>query len=88
MFEQQEFGRHFLNGLVVAGTVVIFSALIAFLAATAVTRFRFHFRTTLLIMFLVARTVSAEARMLPLFLLMRDFGQPNTLFSFRRAVKG
>ncbi|MGW4974513.1 sigma factor, partial [Streptomyces albidoflavus] len=30
-------------------------ALIAFLAATAVTRFKFRFRTTLLIMFLVAQ---------------------------------
>jgi ABC-type glycerol-3-phosphate transport system permease component len=49
VFEQQEFGRYFLNSLVVACGVVIVSALIAFLAATAVTRFRFRFRTTLLI---------------------------------------
>ena len=40
VFEQNEFGRYFVNSLVVACTVVVVSALIAFLAATAVTRFR------------------------------------------------
>ncbi|HEY9330171.1 MAG TPA: carbohydrate ABC transporter permease, partial [Streptomyces sp.] len=72
VFEQQDFGRYFLNSLLVAGTVVIASALIAFLAATAVTRFRFKFRTTLLIMFLVAQMVPVEALTIPLFFLMRD----------------
>ncbi|REE61087.1 carbohydrate ABC transporter membrane protein 2 (CUT1 family) [Streptomyces sp. 3212.3] len=79
VFGQQEFGRYFLNSLVVAGCVVVASALIAFLAATAVTRFRFRFRTTLLIMFLVAQTVPVEALAIPLFFLMRDLGQLNTL---------
>ena len=78
MFGQQDFGRYFLNSLVVAGTVVIVSALIAFLAATAVTRFRFRFRTTLLIMFLVAQMVPVEALTIPLFFLMRDFGAART----------
>jgi N,N'-diacetylchitobiose transport system permease protein len=81
VFGQQEFGRYFLNSLVVAGCVVIASALIAFLAATAVTRFRFRLRTTLLIMFLVAQMVPVEALTIPLFFLMRDFGQLNTLGS-------
>ncbi|MEV7142248.1 carbohydrate ABC transporter permease [Streptomyces tauricus] len=79
VFGQQEFGRYFLNSLVVAVTVVAVSALIAFLAATAVTRFRFRFRTTLLIMFLVAQMVPIEALTIPLFFQMRDFGQLNTL---------
>ncbi|WP_159768003.1 carbohydrate ABC transporter permease [Streptomyces sp. HM190] len=76
---QQEFGRYFLNSLVVACAVVIASGLIAFLAATAVTRFRFRFRTTLLIMFLIAQAVPVEALTIPLFFLMRDTGQLNTL---------
>jgi N,N'-diacetylchitobiose transport system permease protein len=76
---QQEFGRYFLNSVVVACAVVIASALIAFLAATAVTRFRFRFRTTLLIMFLIAQMVPVEALTIPLFFLMRDAGQLNTL---------
>ena len=72
---QEDFGRYFLNSLLVAGVVVVASALIAFLAATAVTRFRFRFRTTLLIMFLVAQMVPVEALTIPLFFLMRDAGQ-------------
>ncbi|KAF4409630.1 carbohydrate ABC transporter permease, partial [Streptomyces lycii] len=74
VFEQHDFGRYFLNSLFVAGVVVIASALIAFLAATAVTRFRFKYRTTLLIMFLVAQMVPVEALTIPLFFLMRDVG--------------
>ncbi|WP_326608472.1 carbohydrate ABC transporter permease [Streptomyces sp. NBC_01800] len=81
VLEQHDFGRYFLNSLIVAGTVVVASALVAFLAATAVTRFRFRFRTTLLIMFLIAQMVPVEALTIPLFFLMRDFGQLNTLGS-------
>ncbi|MBB1258993.1 carbohydrate ABC transporter permease [Streptomyces alkaliterrae] len=81
VFEQQDFGRYFLNSLLVAGTVVLASALIAFLAATAVTRFRFRFRTTLLIMFLIAQMVPIEALTIPMFFLMRDAGLLNTLGS-------
>lgn len=81
VFEQQDFGRYFLNSLVVAGAVVLASALIAFLAATAVTRFKFRFRTTLLIMFLIAQMVPIEALTIPMFFLMRDAGLLNTLGS-------
>jgi N,N'-diacetylchitobiose transport system permease protein len=74
VFWQEDFGRYFLNSLLVAGAVVVLSALAAFLAATAVTRFRFRFRTTVLIMFLVAQMVPVEALTIPLFFLMRDLG--------------
>ncbi|MEU1806009.1 carbohydrate ABC transporter permease [Streptomyces sp. NPDC019937] len=74
VFEQHDFGRYFLNSLLVAGAVVVASGLIAFLAATAVTRFRFRFRTTLLVMFLVAQMVPIEALTIPMFFLMRDLG--------------
>ncbi|GAA4692522.1 carbohydrate ABC transporter permease [Streptomyces youssoufiensis] len=74
VFDQQDFGRYFLNSLLVAGTVVVASALIAFLAATAVTRFKFKMRTTVLIMFLVAQMVPVEALTIPMFFLMRDLG--------------
>ncbi|MEV4926020.1 carbohydrate ABC transporter permease [Streptomyces roseoverticillatus] len=74
VFGQQDFARYFLNSLLVAGTVVVVSAVVAFLAATAVTRFRFRFRTTLLVMFLVAQMVPVEALTIPLFFLLRDAG--------------
>ncbi|MBP2403132.1 Inner membrane ABC transporter permease protein YcjP [Streptomyces netropsis] len=75
VFGQQDFGRYFLNSLLVAAVVVLASAIVAFLAATAVTRFRFRFRTTLLVMFLVAQMVPVEALAIPLFFLMRDAGE-------------
>jgi N,N'-diacetylchitobiose transport system permease protein len=81
VFGQRDFGRYFLNSLLVAGTVVVASALIAFLAATAVARFRFRFRTTLLILFLVAQMVPVEALTIPMFFLMRDIGALNSLVS-------
>lgn len=80
---QPEFGRHFLDGLVVAGAVaiasaaiasaVVASAVIAFPAGTAVTRFRLPFRTTLPTMFPRARMVPREALASLLFLPVRDF---------------
>ncbi|MEV8632024.1 carbohydrate ABC transporter permease [Streptosporangium sp. NPDC051023] len=70
----ENFGRYLLNSVVVALTVVVLSAVVAFLAAVAVTRFRFRFRTTVLIMFLVAQMIPVEALTIPLFFLVRDLG--------------
>jgi N,N'-diacetylchitobiose transport system permease protein len=69
-----DFGRYFLNSVVVALVVVVVSGLLAFLAAVAVSRFRFRFRTTMLILFLVAQMVPVEALTIPLFFLVRDLG--------------
>lgn len=69
------FGRYFLNSLLVATVVVVLSALVAFLAAVALTRFNFRFRTTILVMFLVAQMVPIEALTIPLFFLVRDMGE-------------
>jgi N,N'-diacetylchitobiose transport system permease protein len=68
------FGRYFLNSLIVALVVVVASGLVAFLAAVALTRYRFRFRTTVLVMFLVAQMVPIEALTIPLFFLIRDIG--------------
>lgn len=77
----QDFGRYFLNSVLVALVVVVASGLIAFLAAVALTRFRFRFRTTILVLFLVAQMVPIEALTIPLFFLVRDIGALNTLGS-------
>ncbi|RKR85935.1 N,N'-diacetylchitobiose transport system permease protein [Micromonospora pisi] len=69
------FGRYFLNSAVVALTVVALSALISFLAAVALTRYRFRTRTTLLVLFLVAQMVPVEALSIPLFFQIRDLGR-------------
>ncbi|GID53325.1 carbohydrate ABC transporter permease [Actinoplanes couchii] len=69
-----DFGRYLLNSLIVALVVVAVSGLIAFLAAVALTRFRFRFRTTILVTFLIAQMVPIEALTIPLFFLVRDVG--------------
>jgi N,N'-diacetylchitobiose transport system permease protein len=69
-----DFGRYLLNSTIVALVVVVASGLIAFLAAVALTRFRFRWRTTILVLFLVAQMVPVEALTIPLFFLVRDLG--------------
>ncbi|MEU7144695.1 carbohydrate ABC transporter permease [Nocardia sp. NPDC046473] len=68
------FGRFFLNSLLIAVVVVVFSLLLSFLSAVALTRFRFRGRTVLLVMILVAQMVPVEALTIPLFFLMRSIG--------------
>lgn len=69
------FGQYFLNSLIVALSVVVFSTLFAFLAAVALTRYNFKMRTKLLIIILVAQMVPVEALTIPLFFLFRNFGE-------------
>ncbi|GAB3690076.1 carbohydrate ABC transporter permease [Nocardiopsis oceani] len=69
------FGQYFLNSVLVAVVVVTVSTLCAFLAAVALTRYRFRLRTTLLVMVLIAQMVPIEALTIPLFFLMRTMGQ-------------
>jgi N,N'-diacetylchitobiose transport system permease protein len=69
------FGRYFLNSVVVALSVVVLAGLIAFLAAVALTKFRFRFRTTILVLFLIAQMVPVEALTIPLFFEIRDLGR-------------
>ncbi|GLZ42753.1 carbohydrate ABC transporter permease [Actinokineospora sp. NBRC 105648] len=70
----QDFGRYFVNSVVVALAVVGLSMLIAFLAAAALTRLRFRGRATMLVMLLVVQMVPVEALTVPLFFLMRSVG--------------
>ncbi|WP_199434564.1 carbohydrate ABC transporter permease [Qaidamihabitans albus] len=69
------FGRYFLNSVLVACAVVALSLLMSFLAAVALTRFRFRGRVVLLVMLLVAQMVPIEALTIPLFFLMRSVGE-------------
>ena len=75
------FALYFLNSAVVAIVVVVASGLLAFLAAVALTRFHFRFRTTILVLFLIAQMAPVEALTIPPFFLVRDLGALNTLAS-------
>lgn len=74
VLDVENFGLYFVNSLIVALLVVALSLLVSFLSAVALTRFRFRGRTVLLVMLLVAQMVPVEALTIPLFFLMRSFG--------------
>ena len=74
VLDVENFGRYFLNSAIVAVAVVACSLLMSFLAAVALTRFAFRGRTVLVVMLLVAQMVPVEALTIPLFFLMRSFG--------------
>jgi N,N'-diacetylchitobiose transport system permease protein len=69
------FGRYFLNSVIVALVVVIISTVLAFLASVALTRYEFKMRTKLLIVVLVSQMVPVEALTIPLFFLLRNAGE-------------
>lgn len=75
VLDVQNFGLYFVNSVIVAVAVVALSLLMSFLSAVALTRFRFRGRTVLLVMLLVAQMVPVEALTIPLFFLMRSFGE-------------
>jgi N,N'-diacetylchitobiose transport system permease protein len=62
------------NSAIVAGGTVLVGSLFALLAATAVSRFRFRFRTSFLIILLIVQMVPGEALLIPLFLMVRRLG--------------
>ena len=84
VLDVENFGRYFLNSAIVAVAVVACSLLMAFLAAVALTRFAFRGRTVLVVMLLVAQMVPVEALTIPLFFLMRSFGDVAPAFGLNR----
>lgn len=73
------FGTFLRNSAVVAFFTVTISGIVALLAAVAVARFRFKFRTGILIMVLTVQMVPLEALVIPLFVQVRDLQLLNSL---------
>jgi N,N'-diacetylchitobiose transport system permease protein len=78
----------FRNSAVVAVCTVLLSGLVALLAATAVGRFRFRFRTAFLIMLLIVQMLPLEALVIPLFLMIQRLQLYNTLAALILAYLG
>ncbi|MCB5282931.1 carbohydrate ABC transporter permease [Arthrobacter sp. AL08] len=73
------FGTFLRNSAIVAFFTVTISGIVALLAAVAVARFRFKFRTGILIMVLTVQMVPLEALVIPLFVQVRDLQMLNSL---------
>jgi N,N'-diacetylchitobiose transport system permease protein len=67
------------NSVVITGTVVALSAVLALLAAVALAKYRFYGRRALIIMMIVVQMVPLVALVIPIYLLLAKFGYVNTL---------
>jgi len=73
------FGDYLRNSLIMTGTAVVAGALVALLAAVALTRFRFLGRRTFLILVLVVQMIPQPALVIPIFLSLKSADLLNTL---------
>ena len=73
------FLQYLRNSLLVTGAVVVLSIVVAFFAATALTRFRFRGRRGFLIAVLAVQMVPQPALVIPLFLSLRGAHLLNNL---------
>jgi N,N'-diacetylchitobiose transport system permease protein len=73
------FWDYLRNSLIVASGVVAISIVVAFLAATALTRFRFPGRRGFLIGVIVVQMIPQPALLIPLFLGMKSLNLLNTV---------
>lgn len=73
------FGDYLRNSLVVTGAAVVASALLAVLAAFALTRFRFLGRRAFLIIVLAVQMIPTPALVIPIFLSLKGANLLNTL---------
>jgi len=73
------FWNDVVNSLVVVGTVVIISVILAFLAAVAVARFGFRGRTAFVLMLIGVQMVPLNALVIPIYLLLDRVDQVDSL---------
>jgi N,N'-diacetylchitobiose transport system permease protein len=74
------FGDYLRNSLIVTGAAVLVSALVALLAAVALTRFRFFGRRAFLVSVLAVQMIPQPALVIPIFLSLKSANLLNTLF--------
>jgi N,N'-diacetylchitobiose transport system permease protein len=79
VFDQDFFGTAFMNSLKVTGLVVPLTVLFAFLAAVAVSRFRFRGRVAFLVAILLLMMVPSEAIIIPLVKVLDGWQLRNTI---------
>ena len=78
VFERDFFGDAFRMSLVVTGATVVIALLVAFLAALALSRFRFRGRVAFIVMILLVQMVPAEALVISVFKVLDGWDAINT----------
>ena len=67
------------NSLIVVGSVVVASVVLAFLAALALARYRFYGKTAFIVVIFAVQMVPLVALIIPLFIALSTAGKVNTL---------
>ncbi len=78
LFTRLELGRYLLNSALLASVVTVIALVINSMAGYAFAKFRFRYRDPLFQGLLSAMVIPAQVAMLPLFLLLKQFGLINT----------
>ncbi|HLH73929.1 MAG TPA: carbohydrate ABC transporter permease [Chloroflexota bacterium] len=78
LFQQANFGRYFVNSVVVVVTSVFSILLVGSMAAYALSRYQFGGRHLILGYFLLGQMLPVTVLIVPLFLIVRDLGMLNT----------
>ncbi|MDS4030569.1 MAG: carbohydrate ABC transporter permease [Candidatus Contendobacter sp.] len=78
LFTRLDLGRYLLNSTLLASAVTVISLFINSMAGYAFAKFRFRYRDRLFQGLLAAMVIPAQVAMLPLFLLLKQFGLINT----------
>src|SRR6266581_856648 len=68
-----------VNSLIIVGTTVVVSIVLAFLAAAAVARFGFRGRAAFVVMVIAVQMVPLNALVIPIYLLLDRVGQVDSL---------
>lgn len=79
VFDSDNFGTAFSNSLKVTALTVVLALVTAFLAAVAVSRFRFKGRTGFLVMILVVQMVPCEALMISMVKVLEGWQLRNSI---------
>ncbi|WP_380174611.1 carbohydrate ABC transporter permease [Kineococcus sp. DHX-1] len=75
-WEQGDFGRHFLNSVIITVPSVVLALLLASMVAFVVARFNFKFNLALLGLFTAANLLPPQALLIPLYRLFRAVEVP------------
>lgn len=79
VFDSDNFGTAFANSLKVTALTVVLALICAFLAAVAVSRFRFRGRIGFLVLILVVQMVPAEALMISMVKVLEGWNLRNSI---------
>ena len=77
-WKAQDFTRYFLNTTFIAVAITVGNLLLASLAGYSLSKFRYVGRGVLFILILSTMMLPLEVTMVPLFLIVKKFGWPNT----------